>query len=461
MQAFANAGIYVWLDLATVWQSIHRVEPQRTREIYDTWTTTVDNFAEYDNVLFLTISNEVLDADCKQALVYIATRPLNDTDILVAKDAAPYIKAAVRDIKAFRNARGYRPLPIIYTSTDDEDIRALTGEFLACGDEDDAIDAFGINVYSWCGESSFYEAGYDTIYEEFQDLNIPVLFSETGCNPDKGDRKFPDVQAMLGSVLQAVFSGVVVYEWAMHENDYGIVEYPSAEGKGFPSTLAEYNSLASVFSSMKPSGTSRTSYTPSNSAPECPESEFGFATRSDLPTIRGLAEETITQRTSWSDPLATETTEETESGPTSTGARETSGAGQSGEGQGGGNGEPEEDNETPASDDGGLSGGAIGGIAAGVSVLVVAVVAAAAFFFLRKRKARKAALASEILNVGAEKKGPPVTTYEVGSNVPELGGGARYMSQELDGAHGQYGMGTQVNPAELAQTVYELPAGRG
>lgn len=181
--------------------------------------------------------------------------------------AAPYIKAAVRDLKAFRDKRGYRPIPLAYVTTDMQAVRKASAEYLACGDESSAIDLFGMNVYSWCGRSNYYTAAFDQLYDDFAAYSLPLAFAETGCNED-GDRDFAEVAAMLGSVFQALFSGSVVYEWANETNGYGIVQYADADRPtGFPTTLDDYNALSTVFASANPTGTPRPSYTPSNSAP--------------------------------------------------------------------------------------------------------------------------------------------------------------------------------------------------
>ena len=81
-----------------------------------------------------------------------------------------------------------------------------------------------------------YQAKFDDLYEDFEALDIPLAFAETGCNEE--ERDFSDVAAMLGSVFQAVFSGSVVYEWSQEENDYGLVEYSDIDNpSGFPTTL--------------------------------------------------------------------------------------------------------------------------------------------------------------------------------------------------------------------------------
>ena len=140
--------------------------------------------------------------------------------------SAPFIKAAARDIKAFRNARGYRPIPISYCAQDMILYRQLTANYLACPSREagSTIDLFGFNIYSWCGNASYYSSGYDKLYETFQNFDIPVAVSETGCVPAKEKRDFAAVSAMLDPVFQAVFSGAVVYEWAMQ------VSLPSTRG---------------------------------------------------------------------------------------------------------------------------------------------------------------------------------------------------------------------------------------
>ncbi|KAH8178364.1 glucanosyltransferase domain-containing protein [Sarocladium implicatum] len=432
MEAFANAGIYVWLDLPKRTLHINRFKPEWTQKMYDSWTQTIDNFAQYDNVLFYTISNESVDSD--------------------HDDGAPYVKAAVRDIKAFVSAREYRRVPVIYASADDMEARLPLAEYLACGKEEETIDAYGLNVYSWCGDSSYYESGYDKLYEQFESLDIPVLFSETGCNAEEGDRKFPDVKAMLGNVFQAVFSGVVVFEYAQHENDYGIVEYPSASSSGtnlgFPVTLAEYNSLSKMFSSMNPTGTSANRYTPTNSAPECPETLFGWAARTSLPTIKGLDVKTIAQSGTYSESPSTGTNSGDAAGvstsPPTTTPKDTK----------------QKDGTDAGNEDDGLSTGAVGGIAAGVAVVVLGGIAAAVFFILRRRKTRKSEMQEtpeKIHEVPSSGK-TPGAVYEVASPPAELGSGPRFMSQELEASNRGYSALPQHGPAELDGYVHEMPA---
>ncbi|KAK9417877.1 putative 1,3-beta-glucanosyltransferase [Seiridium unicorne] len=150
----------------------------------------MDAFSKYNNLLAMTVGNEVI------------TEEANTTA------AAPYVKAAIRDIKAFRDAPGYREIPVAYGAADVQSMRLTQAEYFACGDTSDTIDMYGMNVYSWCGNSSYHASGFDKLYEEFESMNIPLLFSETGCKSE--GRDFSDVATMLGPVFQAIFSGSVV-----------------------------------------------------------------------------------------------------------------------------------------------------------------------------------------------------------------------------------------------------------
>lgn len=54
---------------------------------------------------------------------------------------------------------------------------------------DDAVDAYGLNVYSWCdkefpdetGKHNFEYSPYSAIRDEFKHFSIPLLFTEFGC----------------------------------------------------------------------------------------------------------------------------------------------------------------------------------------------------------------------------------------------------------------------------------------
>jgi hypothetical protein len=89
MKTFADAGIYIWLDLDTFNSYIQgpgMSAPQWNETQYKAYQEVMDAFHNYDNLGGFFVGNEVL------------TSP--DTDV-----AAPFVKAAARDMKAYRDGK--------------------------------------------------------------------------------------------------------------------------------------------------------------------------------------------------------------------------------------------------------------------------------------------------------------------------------------------------------------------
>lgn len=59
MQLFANAGIYLFLDVATHSTQIDGKNPQWTIPQYNAFTAIIDAFSKYDNLAGFFITNEV------------------------------------------------------------------------------------------------------------------------------------------------------------------------------------------------------------------------------------------------------------------------------------------------------------------------------------------------------------------------------------------------------------------
>ena len=214
----------------------------------------------------------------------------------------------MRDIKAFRNARGYRTIPISYSSSDGRPICLTSAEYFACGNDDtqgeeESFDLFGIQA-QLSGEyaTDYTQSGYGDMYEDFKNYSLPVVFSGIIGNICMDTSNLSRVATVLGPVLQAVFSGAIVQGWYEMWANFSLVEYPNKEQTGFSSTLDGYNSLVTIFSSADLAGTSMASYTPSNSAPACPtpdNSGWPVDPKAALPTIPGLDVGTATARTTF------------------------------------------------------------------------------------------------------------------------------------------------------------------
>jgi hypothetical protein len=158
MNALADAGIYLALDVNTPKYSINRDDPVASyNDVYlQSVFATIDAFAKYDNTLLFFSGNEVINRD-------------NNTN------CAPYIKAVTRDMKQYIGSRGYRKIPVGYSAADVESNRFEMANYMNCGSDDQRSDFFAFNDYSWCDPSSFQQSGWDKKVEQYNSYSIPLL----------------------------------------------------------------------------------------------------------------------------------------------------------------------------------------------------------------------------------------------------------------------------------------------
>ena len=202
MSLLTNAGIYVILDLGNPTVSINRDTPEWNEEIYVRYASVIDDFSNYTNTLGFFAGNEVSNAPNNTA-------------------ASAFVKAAVRDMKAYIVNKKYRSMGIGY-ATDDDDTRTELADYFNCGPAEDSIDFWGYNIYSWCGTSSYSGSQYEARTQEFSTYNVPAFFAEYGCNKVE-PRPFDEVLALFGTNMTKVWSGGIVYMYFQEANDYGKV----------------------------------------------------------------------------------------------------------------------------------------------------------------------------------------------------------------------------------------------
>lgn len=261
MEMLNDAGIYIIADLSSPTDSINRYDPAWNVDLLKRYTGVIDSMANYTNVLGFFAGNEVTNA-------------VNNTE------ASTFVKAAVRDSKAYIKSKNYRTIPVGYSANDDTDIRVSLADYFACGSNDERADFFGINMYEWCGTSSFSKSGYSTITEEYKDMGIPLFFSEYGCNEVR-PRLFQEVGTIYSSQMTDVWSGGIVYMYFEEANNYGLV---SVDGNSV-STLADFNNYKSQIASISPTlaSVSTNAVTGSGSGTSCPTATSNWEASVKLP----------------------------------------------------------------------------------------------------------------------------------------------------------------------------------
>lgn len=251
MNAFGANGIYVFLDLAEPKISINRNKPTWDIDIWKRYTAVVDSMHKYPNVIGFIAGNEVIDS-------------VDNTN------SAVFVKASIRDMKDHINRKGYRRIPLGYASTDESITRLDSFNYFVCTDHDTknaTVDFYAINMFEWCGYSSFNTCGYRERTAEFSLLPVPVFFSEYGCNTII-PRPFTEIGLIYGPIMTQVWSGGIIYELFQKENNFGLVE-ESSNGK--ITKLDDFNTVRLRFLENKPKGIQRTlEPSESNFQVECP-----------------------------------------------------------------------------------------------------------------------------------------------------------------------------------------------
>lgn len=227
----------------------------------------VESFHNYNNTLGFFSGNEVINQD---SVIQVPG----------------YIRAVTRDIKDFIAKRSPRSIPVGYSAADVSSELSDTWNYLGCelaNSTSSKIDFFGLNSYSWCGNSSFTTSGYDQVIAQFSNTTIPVFFSEYGCNKIS-PRVFSEVPVLYGPQMTGVMSGGVVYEYSEEPNNYGLVTMNS---NNTVSILQDYDNLRAEYNSLDLSLLTKANSTATNlTPPTCDPSlitESTFDTNFDIP----------------------------------------------------------------------------------------------------------------------------------------------------------------------------------
>ena len=191
-------------------------------------------------------------------------------------------------MKDYISKHSKRAIPVGYSAADVRQILKDTVNYFQCNLKDSPnsqADFFGLNSYSWCGDSDFHASGYDQLTEEFSNASLPVFFSEYGCNAVQ-PRLFSEVQALYSEEMSQAFSGGLVYEFAQEANDFGLVKI---KDNGDAELLPDFENLRTQFGKLdldriQTSNQTQTSVEPVECSPDLISSDkFSF----DLPERPG------------------------------------------------------------------------------------------------------------------------------------------------------------------------------
>jgi 1,3-beta-glucanosyltransferase GAS3 len=213
-------------------QALNRVAPWQsyTSEYLSRVFQVVENFKAFPNLLGFFSGNEVI----------------NEESVV---EVPQYIRAVTRDIKDYIAAQATRAIPVGYSAADVRPMLANTEAYLTCSissEPSSIIDLFGLNSYSWCGDATFEDSGFDVLVEDFKDIAIPIFFSEYGCN-EVTPRTFSEVGTLYGDKMTGVFSGGIVYEYTQEANNYGLVEFNS---DNTASLLVDFDNLQKQYEKL-------------------------------------------------------------------------------------------------------------------------------------------------------------------------------------------------------------------
>lgn len=241
MNAFGHHGIYVLCDLSEPQTSIRQKSPTWDTDLLGRYKAVVESMHSYPNVLGFLAGNEVFNN--------VAT-----------SGAAAFVKAAVRDTKEFIKSKGFRRIPVGYASADDSVTRMASAEYFVCEEgvsKNATVDFYGINMFEWCGYSSYQTSGYRERTLEFSQMPVPVFFTEYGCNTFS-PRPFTEIDQLFGPTMSPVWSGGIIYEFFQNDNNYGLVEENSM---GHMIKLEDFNIVKLRLIESVPRGVKKTGYT--------------------------------------------------------------------------------------------------------------------------------------------------------------------------------------------------------
>ncbi|KAM5532182.1 hypothetical protein V8D89_014138 [Ganoderma adspersum] len=266
MSALSTANIYTIIDLALPTNgSIDRLSPSWTTNLLDLYLGTINAFNKYDNVLAYNVGNEVI------------VNP-------AGTDAAPFIKAAARDVRAYLNKISSSAL-VGYAAIDGDDNWVLPlAEYLSCdptsaNSGDSSIDLFGLNNYEWCGDDT--PAAYSGKNGDFAGYNVPAYFSEFGC-VKQPPRLWTEVGTIFSQPMSDIWSGAVAFSYFPAQSNDGQFGMVTIDGNSV-TTGDDFSRLKAQYGNVTLPTVPSKSSAGSTQFPSCPPNNSTWLASTSLP----------------------------------------------------------------------------------------------------------------------------------------------------------------------------------
>ncbi|KAI9930602.1 hypothetical protein ASPWEDRAFT_27118 [Aspergillus wentii DTO 134E9] len=231
---FNAAGIYMILDVNSPLTGgyLDRTDPVSTYNptYFEQVYGVIEAFKNFPNTLAFFAGNEVINEQSSY-------------------EVPAYVRAIQRDMKDYIAKNAKRSIPVGYSAADVRKILPDTLNYFSCELENSTssrADFFGLNSYSWCGNSSYKISGYNVLTKDFSDASLPVFFSEYGCN-EVTPRYFTEVEALYSEEMSQAFSGGLVYEYTQEDNNYGLVQ---VNDNNTATLLVDYDNLQTQYNKL-------------------------------------------------------------------------------------------------------------------------------------------------------------------------------------------------------------------
>ena len=246
MNALAAAGIYTLIDLSQAGLIIARSNPVWNAVLYDQFTMVIDAMHKYTNVFGFIVGNQVVEINSDAGKA----------------DNTRYIRAAVRDMKAYMREKNYRAIPVGYV---DFDYAISWFDNLYCGNSDETIDFLGVDFDEpVCSSipSTTRPNAFDLVSDGHAQVSLPIFVASLPCHQVSEDRSFREVPFLYDDTVTPVWSGNIIYEYFQRgDANYGLVQLSRSRERVH--LLDSYDALSSQLESVSPSSTNAADYTTS------------------------------------------------------------------------------------------------------------------------------------------------------------------------------------------------------